>query len=123
MASQAEVDFMYTLTDKLFRLSMGDLGDFSGAKYDGDFSLSLRQAQARKHAYVVEQLRVPAGGRGLGLGCGWGGMLPHERGRGIPGVGVTLSTGRLSACRDPCRRAHLLGRLTRLPETLRVFEW
>ena len=28
MASQAEIDFTYTLTDRLFRLSIGDLGDF-----------------------------------------------------------------------------------------------
>src|SRR5258706_15768152 len=108
MASQAEVDFMYTLTDKLFRLSMGDLGDFSGAKYDGDFSLSLRQAQARKHAYVVEQLRVPAGGRVLDLGGGWGGMLADVRGPGIRGLGVPLSTGQLRAFGHPCLEGPLL---------------
>jgi cyclopropane-fatty-acyl-phospholipid synthase len=108
MATQAEIDFTYTLTDKLFRLSIGDLGDFSGAKYDGDFSLSLEQAQARKHAFVVEQLRVPAGGRVLDLGCGWGGMLAFLRGRGIRGVGVTLSAGQHRACRCDGLDAHLL---------------
>ena len=37
MASQAQMDFAYSLTDRLFRLSVGELSDFSGAKYDGDF--------------------------------------------------------------------------------------
>jgi cyclopropane-fatty-acyl-phospholipid synthase len=122
MASQAEIDFMYTLTDKLFRLSIGDLGDFSGAKYDGDFSLSLHQAQARKHAYVVEQLRVPAGGRVLDLGCGWGGMLAYLRGRGIRGVGVTLSTGQLRACRYNGLEVHLLDARALTLETFGCFD-
>ena len=47
MADRADIDFTYTLTDSIFRLSMGEVADFSGAKYDGDFSLSLEQAQRR----------------------------------------------------------------------------
>ena len=50
MADRDDLDFTYSLTDRIFRLSMGELADFSGAKYDGDFSLSLERgpaAQAR----------------------------------------------------------------------------
>ena len=54
MATQREMDFLYGLGDKIFRLSMGETGDFSGAKYDGDFSLTLEEAQKRKHAFVFE---------------------------------------------------------------------
>jgi cyclopropane-fatty-acyl-phospholipid synthase len=56
------LDFTYSLTDRIVRLSLGELADFSGAKYDGDFSLSLEQAQGRKHEYVAEQI-------GIGAGC------------------------------------------------------
>ncbi len=122
MASPAEIDFTYTLTDKLFRLSIGELGDFSGAKYDGDASLSLEQAQARKHAFVVEQLRVPGGGRVLDLGCGWGGMLAYLRDHGIRGVGVTLSRGQLQACRLHGLDAHLLDARTVTPEMFGSFD-
>jgi cyclopropane-fatty-acyl-phospholipid synthase len=41
MADRADLDFTYSLIDRIFRLSLGELADFSGAKYDGDFSMSL----------------------------------------------------------------------------------
>ena len=41
MATKEDIDFTYTTMDKIFRLSMGEMADFSGAKYDGNFSLSL----------------------------------------------------------------------------------
>jgi cyclopropane-fatty-acyl-phospholipid synthase len=122
MASQAEIDFTYSLTDKLFRLSVGELGDFSGARYSGDTSLTLEQAQARKHALVAEQLRVPAGGRVLDLGCGWGGMLAYLRGQGIRGVGVTLSTGQLRADRRHELDVHLRDARTVTRETFGSFD-
>ena len=99
MASGAQVDFAYSLTDRLFRLSVGELADFSGAKYDGDFSLTLEQAQRRKHEFVASELRLPPNGRVIDLGCGWGAMLNFFRGRGHSGTGVTLSHGQQRACR------------------------
>jgi cyclopropane-fatty-acyl-phospholipid synthase len=61
MAGRAELDFSYSLTDRVIRLALGELADFSGAKYDGDFSLTLEQAQRRKHDYVAEQIRIEPG--------------------------------------------------------------
>ena len=75
MANQTDIDFTYSLTDRIFRLSLGELADFSGAKYDGDFSLTLEQAQRRKHDYVAEQIGIGPGRRLLDLGCGWGALL------------------------------------------------
>jgi cyclopropane-fatty-acyl-phospholipid synthase len=99
MADRADIDFTYSLTDRVIRLSLGEFADFSGAKYDGDFSLSLEQAQHRKHEYVAEQIGIGPGRRVLDLGCGWGPLLDYVRRRGGEGVGVTLSSAQLAACR------------------------
>ncbi|HTU78441.1 MAG TPA: class I SAM-dependent methyltransferase [Solirubrobacteraceae bacterium] len=99
MADRNDIDFTYSLTDRVFRLSMGELADFSGAKYDGDFSLSLEQAQRRKHEYVADQIGIEPGKRVLDLGCGWGPLLSFIRAREAVGVGVTLSRAQQAACR------------------------
>jgi len=99
MASRADIDFTYSLTDRVFRLSLGELADFSGAKYDGDFSLTLEEAQRRKHEYVAEQIGITRGRRILDLGCGWGPLLNFIRSRGATGLGVTLSSAQRAACR------------------------
>jgi cyclopropane-fatty-acyl-phospholipid synthase len=99
MAGRNEIDFTYSLTDRIIRLSLGELPDFSGAKYDGDFSLSLEEAQRRKHDYVAEEIGIGPGRRLLDLGCGWGGLLGYVRALGGVGVGVTLSSAQLAACR------------------------
>jgi cyclopropane-fatty-acyl-phospholipid synthase len=90
---------------------MGELADFSGAKYDGDFSLSLAQAQQRKHEYVAEELGIAPGRRILDLGCGWGPLLNFIRGRGATGVGVTLSSAQAAACRRHSLDVHLFDAL------------
>jgi cyclopropane-fatty-acyl-phospholipid synthase len=107
MADRADLDFTYSLIDRIFRLSLGEMADFSGAKYDGDFSLSLEEAQRRKHDYIAQQLRIQAGHRVLDLGCGWGPLLNDIRRRGASGVGVTLSEAQVAACRRNGLNVHL----------------
>jgi cyclopropane-fatty-acyl-phospholipid synthase len=108
MADRQDLDFTYSLTDRIFRLSLGELADFSGAKYDGDFSLTLEEAQRRKHEYVAEQVGIAPGRRVLDLGCGWGPLLHFVRKRGGTGVGVTLSSAQVAACRRHGLDVHLL---------------
>jgi cyclopropane-fatty-acyl-phospholipid synthase len=107
MADRKDLDFTYSLIDRIFRLSLGELADFSGAKYDGDFSMTLEEAQRRKHEYVAEQIGIEQGKRVLDLGCGWGPLLNFVRARGAQGVGVTLSTGQLEACKRNGLDVHL----------------
>ena len=99
MADRRDLEFTYSLIDRIFRLSLGELADFSGAKYDGDFSMSLEQAQRRKHEYVGEQIGIGPGRRVLDLGCGWGPLLNFARERNAEGLGVTLSSAQMESCR------------------------
>ena len=107
MAEQKDLEFTYSLIDRIFRLSLGELADFSGAKYDGDFSLTLEEAQRRKHDYVSSQIGIEPGRRMLDLGCGWGPLLAYVRSRGAKGVGVTLSTAQAEACRRNGLEVHI----------------
>src|SRR5438067_4140437 len=107
VAERKDIDFSYSLTDRVIRLSLGELADFSGAKYDGDFSLTLEQAQRRKHDYVAEQIGIGAGRRVLDLGCGWGGLLNFIRSKGAIGLGVTLSAAQVESCRRHGLDVHL----------------
>lgn len=108
MAGQDDLEFTYSLIDRIFRLSLGELADFSGAKYDGDFSLSLEEAQARKHAFVAEQVGIGPGRRVLDLGCGWGPMLNVVRTGGGEAVGVTLSSAQAAACQRNGLDVHII---------------
>ena len=107
MADRKDIDFSYSLTGRVIRLSLGELADFSGAKYDGDFTLSLEQAQRRKHEYVAEQIGIEPGRRVLDLGCGWGGLLNYIQSVGATGLGVTLSSAQVAACRRHGLDVHL----------------
>ena len=122
MAERADLDFTYSLTDRVIRLSLGELADFSGAKYDGDFSLSLEQAQRRKHDYVAEQVGIKPGQRILDLGCGWGGLLEYARRRGASGVGVTLSRAQAVACRRHGLDVHIYDARLVTPESFGRFD-
>ena len=107
MATSSDLDFTYSLTDRVIRLSLGDLADFSGAKFDGDFSLSLQQAQRNKHQYVAAQIGIGPGRRLLDLGCGWGPLLAYARELGGVGVGVTWSRAQVAACQRHGLDVHL----------------
>lgn len=96
-----EMDFTYTNLDKFIRLSLGENAHFSNAMYDGDYTLTLDEAQERKYKFVIGQLGIKAGSRVLDLGCGWGGWLKYIKEKaGAIGVGVNLSDGQVAACRQ-----------------------
>jgi cyclopropane-fatty-acyl-phospholipid synthase len=107
MASKSDIDYSYSTIDKIWRLSIGDMSDFTGAKYDGDFSISLEEAQRRKHAYIIELLNIKAGSKVLDIGCGWGPVLNYLRGIDAKGIGLTLSEAQAAACNQEGLEAYI----------------
>lgn len=100
MASKQDMDYSYSTIDHIFRLSMGENSDFSGARYNGDFSLTLEEAQRAKHQFMFESLRIQKGSKVLDMGCGWGPFLKFIKEKGAKGIGLTLSQGQLTACQN-----------------------
>ena len=100
MAEKKDLDFTYTTIDQIFRLSIGETGDYSGAKYDGDFSMSLEAAQKAKHKFIADSLHIKEGSRVLDMACGWGPFSKYiNEERGATSMGLTLSEGQAEACR------------------------
>jgi cyclopropane-fatty-acyl-phospholipid synthase len=99
MANKKDIDFTYTTLDKIFRLSIGETADFSGAMYHGDFSMTLEEAQQKKHDFIADQLDIHIGSRVLEMGSGWGPFLQYaHKQRNAEVLGLTLSDGQYHAC-------------------------
>ncbi len=99
MAEKKDLDFTYTTIDEIFRLSMGETGDYSGAKYDGDFSMTLEEAQKAKHKFIADSLNIKKGSKVLDMACGWAPFTRYVvQERGATSIGLTLSQGQADAC-------------------------
>lgn len=99
MAESTDLERTYSTIDFIFRRSIGETGDYSGALFDGDFSLTLAEAQQRKHQLVLDSLQLQPGQQFIDLGCGWGGLLSSGRETGFESVGLTLSSRQAASCR------------------------
>jgi cyclopropane-fatty-acyl-phospholipid synthase len=98
MANKNDLDFTYTTIDEIFRLSIGEMGDYSGARFGGDFSLTIEQAQEAKHKFIADSLNIKEGSRVLDMACGWGPFLNYiKKNRKANCMGVTLSSGQAAA--------------------------
>ena len=99
MADQKDLDFTYSTIDEIFRLSIGEMADYSGAKYDGDFSMTLEEAQKAKHKFIADSLYIKEGSKVLDMACGWGPFSKYIiEDRGATSIGLTLSQGQADAC-------------------------
>lgn len=123
MADKQDLDFTYSTLDEIFRLSIGEMGDFSGARYNGDFSKSLEDAQRAKHEFIADQLNIREGSKVLDLGCGWGPFLNYIRThRKAKGIGLTLSDGQACACRNNRLEVHIKDCRKVKPEDFGMFD-
>jgi cyclopropane-fatty-acyl-phospholipid synthase len=108
MANKKEIDFTYTFLDQIFRLSIGETGDFSGAMYNSNFTMTLEEAQKAKHEFIAESLNIKKGAKVLDMGCGWGGFLHFLKNKGADGTGLTLSEGQAMAGKKNGLNVHLM---------------
>ncbi len=101
---------------------MGETGDYSGAMYNGNFSLSLEKAQEKKHAFIAESLGIKAGSKVLDMACGWGPFLRYVKKIGAEGIGVTLSSGQAEACKQNGLDVKVMDCRTVRPGTFGTFD-
>jgi cyclopropane-fatty-acyl-phospholipid synthase len=122
MASKQDIDFTYTTLDKIFRLSIGETADFSGARYNGDFSMTLEEAQRAKHEFMADQLNIRKGSKVLDMGSGWGPFLKFITERGANAIGLTLSDGQYRACKKKGFDVYIKDLRTVTPEDFGTFD-
>lgn len=122
-SKKEELDFCYTLTDKMFQLSLGRNAHFSNARFMGDFTMTLDEAQAAKCDYIARMTNMREGSRVLDLGCGWGGMLRHFKTHyKVQETGVVFAEGQHRHCVETGLNVHYKDMRTVTPEDFGTFD-
>jgi cyclopropane-fatty-acyl-phospholipid synthase len=93
--SRRNIHAHYDIGNAFYALWLDSSWTYSSAVFDGDYSLPLPAAQARKYQRIVEQLGLKAGDQVLEIGCGWGGFAEYAAKQGIRVHGVTISAAQL----------------------------
>lgn len=98
--SQRNIHAHYDIGNDFYRLWLDQSWTYSSALFDGDFSLTLREAQRRKYQRIIDTLQLRPGDRVLEVGCGWGGFAEQAALQGIHVHGVTISPAQLAIARQ-----------------------
>jgi cyclopropane-fatty-acyl-phospholipid synthase len=109
--SSRNIQAHYDLGNDFYRLWLDESMTYSSARFQGDLSGDLTQAQGRKYQRMIEMTGAKKGGRILEIGCGWGGFAEHAGHAGIDVEGVTLSPGQLAFARERMSKAGLQGQV------------
>ncbi len=86
----------YDIGNAFYQLWLDSSWTYSSALFNGDFSLSLEEAQQRKYQRIIDTLGLKAGDKVLEIGCGWGGFALHAARLGIHVRGITISPSQLA---------------------------
>ena len=108
MANTTQIQRTYDWMDDMFRRGLGEHADITCAFYNGDYSLTLEEAQTAKHEYMLKGIKFEPGLRVLDIGCGWGPFLKVVQERGGKAVGLTLSKAQVETCERNGLEAYLL---------------
>lgn len=95
--SRKNIHAHYDLGNAFYELWLDGTMNYSSALFQGDFSLSMQEAQHAKVRRALQTTDVTQGSRVLEIGCGWGAlaeMATLEMGAHV--TGVTLSTEQLA---------------------------
>jgi cyclopropane-fatty-acyl-phospholipid synthase len=98
------------------------MADYSGARFDGNFALTVEEGQRKKHQFIAESLHIGKDSKVLDMACGWGPFLNYIRQLGAKGIGVTLSTGQAEACVKNGLNVKIMDCRTIKPETFGQFD-
>ncbi|GGY14566.1 SAM-dependent methyltransferase [Paludibacterium paludis] len=97
--SRRNIHAHYDIGNDFYKLWLDPGWTYSSAWFDGDDSLPLVDAQARKYQRICDQLRLRPGMRVLEIGCGWGGFAEHAARLGVEVHGITISDAQLDFAR------------------------
>ena len=122
MADKKDIDFSYTTIDQIHRAALGETADLSGARFLGDFSMTLEEAQAAKHKFMADELHIKGGSRVMDMGCGWGPFLNYLKKIGAKGIGLTLSDGQFQADKEKGFEVYIQDVRTVKPEDFGMFD-
>lgn len=118
-----ELDFCYTVPDKIFQLSLGKNAHFSNARFMGDFSMTLEEGQNAKCEYIAKMCGLHEGSKVLDLGCGWGGILQYLKTHyKVKETGVVLADGQYFHCKETGLNVHQKDMRTVKPEDFGTFD-
>ena len=106
--SRRNIASHYDLGNDFYALWLDPTMTYSSARFDGDTTLSLQDAQTRKYQRMLNLLELPAGQSLLEIGCGWGGFAEHAARTAQHQVrGITLSREQLDFARARIRQSKL----------------
>ncbi len=105
--SSRNIHAHYDLGNDFYRLWLDPSWTYSSAIFDGDYQISLQQAQHQKYQRIIDVLQLKAGDQVLEIGCGWGGFAKHAGKLGIAVHGVTISPSQLAIAQQRIEQAKL----------------
>ena len=110
--SQKNIHAHYDLGNEFYRLWLDPTMNYSSARFEGDTTRSMQDAQWAKVRRALRECNVKAGDRVLEIGCGWG-ALAECAAREFDAVttGVTLSKEQLAWGQQRLLDANLKGEL------------